>query len=141
MILNQLKRYYNVPQTPLPSVEILKEDRDNWKEVQQNMGLALDEMRINWDAKTLIKLDPTKNKLFEKRTQKKKTDTEITMVESTSKKTATSPSSGLSPSTAAASAASANSSMIVEDLSREASTVTMRGQTPTNSRPSSPKMF
>ena len=93
------------------------------------MGLALDEMRINWDAKSLIKLDPTKNKLFEKRTQKKKPDTEITVVESTSKKTALSP------------IASNSSTMIVEDLSREASTVTMRGQTPTNSRPSSPKLF
>lgn len=122
-------------------MEILKEDRDNWKEVQQNMGLALDEMRINWDAKTLIKLDPTKNKLFEKRTQKKKPGDAETTVESMSKKTAVS--AGLSPSSASAAAAASasSSSMIVEDLSREASTVTMRGQTPTNSRPSSPKMF
>lgn len=47
------------------------------------MGMALDEMRINWDAKRILKLDPEKNKLLEKRTQKKKDET---VIESKSKK-------------------------------------------------------
>lgn len=118
LCLNEIKRYYNVPQTPLPSLDILKEDKDNWLEVQQNMGKALDEMRINWDSKVVIKdLGTTKNQLFEKRMKKAKPNQEITVV-GTPKK--------------------AGNAMVVDDLSREASMVSMRTVTPTNSRPSSP---
>jgi len=137
---NWISRYYNVPQTPLPSVDILKEDKDNWVEVQANMRMALDEMRINWDPKALIKLDPTKNKLFEKRTKKNKPG-EDTAADSSPKK-----SPATSSSTANAAAPPENivsrrptEPMIVEDLSREASTVTMRNESRSNSRPPSPK--
>ena len=117
-------------------MEILKEDKDNWVEVQANMRMALDEMRINWDPKALIKLDPTKNKLFEKRTKKNKPG-EDTAADSSPKK---------SPPTSSTANTAENivsrrptEPMIVEDLSREASTVTMRNESRSNSRPPSPK--
>lgn len=66
---NWISRYHNVPQTPLPSLDILKEDKDQWTEVQQNMGKALDEMRIK---DSVVKLDLSKNKFLEKRMKNKK---------------------------------------------------------------------
>ncbi len=70
-----LKQYTEVPQTPLPSLEILREDKDNWQEIQQNMGKALDEMRINWDHKIKIKeLPVSNNKLLERRMKKTKVE-------------------------------------------------------------------
>ena len=120
-------------------MDILKEDKDNWVEVQANMRMALDEMRINWDPKALIKLDPTKNKLFEKRTKKNKPG-EDTAADSSPKK---SPPTSLSTANAAAPenivSRRPTEPMIVEDLSREASTVTMRNESRSNSRPPSPK--
>jgi hypothetical protein len=53
-------------------LSILKEDKDNWSEVQQNMNLALDEMRINWDNKVPIKaLNEAQNPLLIRRLNKK----------------------------------------------------------------------
>lgn len=70
-----ISQYTQVPQTPLPSLEILREDKDNWQEIQQNMGMALDEMRINWDHKIKIKeLPVSNNKLLERRMKKTKTE-------------------------------------------------------------------
>lgn len=64
-----ISRYQQVPPTPLPSLDILKEDKDQWTEVQQNMGKALDEMRIK---DSVVKLDLSKNKFLEKRMKNKK---------------------------------------------------------------------
>lgn len=66
-----------MPQTPLPSLDILKEDMDQWPEVQENMKKALDEMRINWDNKVKIKeLPVANNPLLERRLKNKKTKTD-----------------------------------------------------------------
>lgn len=112
------QQYTTVPQTPLPSLEILREDRDNWQEVQQNMGKALDEMRINWDHKIKIKeLPVANNPLLERRMKKTKT---------TDNKKMPAP---LAP---------VKNDLIVEDYSRETTMVSMKSVSPANSRPTTP---
>lgn len=87
----------------------MKEDKDNWTEIQQNMGRALDEMRIR-DSKVKIKeLNTVNNPLFERRMKKTKNDHK--------------------------------QHMIVEDVTREPSMISMRSVTPTNSRPSTPPLL
>ncbi len=123
-----LQSYYNVPQTPLPSLDILKEDREMWTEIQQNMGKALDEMRINWDSKVKIKeLKIVNNPLFERRMKKTKGGDDAGEA---SNRSAVSSSDMPPPSTTAI---AFSEPMIVEEYSREQSMVT-----PTNSRQSSP---
>jgi hypothetical protein len=100
-----------VPETPLPSLNILKEDRDNWNQFKENMDHALFEMRIP-DKNLVIKPLPTvSNPLLERRMKKPKT--EQTINKSTNK-----------------------NDLIVEDLTRENTVI--NSKTPTNSRPSSP---
>lgn len=123
--------YFAVPQTPLPSLDILKEDKDNWTEVQQNMGKALDEMRINWDSQFKIKkLTTTNNPLFERRMKKTKTDQTLSNAEQKV------PTLGITIQSELRQTTITNQDMVVEDFCREPSVVSM---TPTNSRPSSPK--
>lgn len=115
-----ISQYTNVPQTPLPTLDILREDKDNWQEVQQNMGKALDEMRINWDQKIIIKeLPVSNNPLLERRMNKK------TKVEGgTSKKaTAMPPPKAMEP---------------IGEYARESTLVSMKSMTPSNSRPTTP---
>ena len=125
---NWISRYFAVPQTPLPSLEILREDRDNWSEVQQNMGKALDEMRINWDSKVkLLELQIVNNPLLNRRMNKK---TKVTTSENCTKQMAPPPPPRKQAQT-----------QDVEMLSREASVVSVDSVvviTPTNSRPASP---
>ena len=45
MILFQ--QYTTVPQTPLLTSQVLKEETDQWPEVQQEMSIALKEMRVD----------------------------------------------------------------------------------------------
>ncbi len=116
------KKYSEVPQTPLPSLEILREDKDNWQEIQQNMGKALDEMRINWDKKIKIKeLPVSNNKLLERRMKKTKTD-----------------SVNLSLKMPAPPVPSGRPQNTVDEYSRETTMVSMTSQSPGNSRPSTP---
>lgn len=115
-----ISQYTTVPQTPLPSLEILREDRDNWQEIQQNMGKALDEMRINWDNKIKIKELPTANNpLLERRMKKKKT------TDNTINTTMPPP-------------VNVKNDLIVEDYSRETTMVSMKSVSPANSRPTTP---
>ncbi|KAI1296626.1 MAP kinase-activated protein kinase 2 [Halotydeus destructor] len=66
-----ISRYQEVPQTPLHSIRVLKEDMDQWPEVQEEMTHALATMRVDYDANIhLKKLDITNNKLLEKRKRK-----------------------------------------------------------------------
>lgn len=128
---NWISRYFAVPQTPLPSLEILREDRDNWSEVQQNMGRALDEMRINWDSKVKLKeLEIVNNPLFQRRMNKK---TKVTTTSENSIKQ-------MAPPPPPPRQQQLNQD--VEMLSREASVVSIDSvvvdATPTNSRPPSP---
>jgi serine/threonine protein kinase len=136
---NWISKYYSVPQTPLPSLEILKEDKDNWVEVQQNMGKALDEMRINWDSKyKLKKLEIVNNPLFERRMNKKaktgaetKSQTKVSFPDQQLTIAGASSMSNITPTNS--SSQLNNMDMVVEDYSREASMVSVRSLTPMNS--------
>ena len=115
-----LKQYMEVPQTPLPSLEILREDKDNWQEIQQNMGKALDEMRINWDHKIKIKeLPVANNPLLERRMKRPK-------VENVNLKLPPPP---VPP---------VRVMNLAEDYSRETTMVSMKSISPNNSRPGTP---
>ena len=48
VIRNQWISQYNaVPQTPLLTSDVLKEETEQWLDVQQGMSLALREMRVD----------------------------------------------------------------------------------------------
>ena len=139
-----LKQYYAVPQTPLPSVEILKEERDAWSEVQQNMGKALDEMRINWDSKVKVKeLNTVKNPLLERRMKKTKVDGPSTTTPTTTTTMTPPPPVGpkenrmtittMTTMTNENSNAASKNDLVVENISREASMISVKSITPTNS--------
>jgi hypothetical protein len=116
-----LKQYTNVPQTPLPTLDILREDKDNWQEVQQNMGKALDEMRINWDQKIVIKELPVSNNPLLERRMNKKTKVD-------NKKSMPPPSAPLGGHAMAP----------IDEYARESTLVSMKSMTPSNSRPTTP---
>jgi len=52
---NWISQYTAVPQTPLLTSQVLKEETDQWPEVQQEMSLALREMRVDQEAKIVVK--------------------------------------------------------------------------------------
>lgn len=57
-----------VPQTPLYSARVLKEEEDQWLDVQDEMANALREMRVDYDQVKQIKgLESANNKLLKKR--------------------------------------------------------------------------
>jgi len=57
-----------VPQTPLCSVNILREDATVWSDVKEEMDQALRTMRIDHEAENMLKtIDACKNSLLEKR--------------------------------------------------------------------------
>lgn len=49
-------QYTAVPQTPLLTSQVLKEETEQWPEVQQEMSLALKEMRVDADSTFTVKL-------------------------------------------------------------------------------------
>lgn len=59
-----------VPQTPLLSAQILREDHENWAEVQEEMTNALATMRVDYDQIHIKKLDDSKNPILQKRRKK-----------------------------------------------------------------------
>jgi mitogen-activated protein kinase-activated protein kinase 2 len=56
-----------VPPTPLVSVQLLKEDKDCWMDVQDEMTNALASMRVDYDQIQIKNLDESKNPMLEKR--------------------------------------------------------------------------
>jgi mitogen-activated protein kinase-activated protein kinase 2 len=44
-----LQQYTAVPQTPLLTSQVLKEENEQWLEMQQEMSMALKEMRVDQD--------------------------------------------------------------------------------------------
>jgi mitogen-activated protein kinase-activated protein kinase 2 len=66
---NWISQYIDVPSTPLPSIEILKEDIDQWNDIRNEMDVALSEMRVNWDSNVPIRNinDVKENALLERR--------------------------------------------------------------------------
>jgi mitogen-activated protein kinase-activated protein kinase 2 len=59
-----------VPATPLVSVQLLREDRDMWPDVQDELTNALATMRVDYDQAPIKKLDESANALIMKRKQK-----------------------------------------------------------------------
>ena len=100
-------------------------------------------MRVNYDPKVKIKeISDSNNPLIARRMKKTKTgETPSAATSATAsanaEPTSTSPSS--SKQQAASKAAPEASGLVVEELTRESSMISVDGNTPTNSRPSSPK--
>uniref|UniRef100_A0A131XEN3 non-specific serine/threonine protein kinase n=1 Tax=Hyalomma excavatum TaxID=257692 RepID=A0A131XEN3_9ACAR len=64
-----IAKYTEVPQTPLYSVRVLREEGDQWPEVQEEMTQALATMRVDYDTVQLKQLADTNNRLLSKRRQ------------------------------------------------------------------------
>lgn len=63
-----IKLYSEVPQTPLITAQVLKEEEDNWMDVQDEMTNALNAMRVDYDHVINIKnLQQSNNPLLKKR--------------------------------------------------------------------------
>ena len=66
--LSWIAQCHQVPQTPLMSVQVLREENAQWGEVQHEMTNALASMRVDYDNATQLKsLKETNNKLLQKR--------------------------------------------------------------------------
>merc|ERR1712038_494606 len=50
-----IAQYTAVPETPLLTSKVLKEETEQWPEVQQEMSLALKEMRVDQENTTILK--------------------------------------------------------------------------------------
>ncbi len=55
------QQYTAVPQTPLATSTVLKEENEQWPEVQQEMSQALREMRVDNDQVNEIAVLATRN--------------------------------------------------------------------------------
>ena len=53
-IFFQFQQYTVVPQTPLLTSQVLKEENEQWPEVQQEMSMALKEMRVDPDQGPML---------------------------------------------------------------------------------------
>lgn len=62
-----IAKYAEVPQTPLHSVHVLKEEEAAWPEVQEEMTRSLATMRVDYDAVHLKNLENSNNPLLNKR--------------------------------------------------------------------------
>ena len=60
-----------MPATPLVTSVVLREETDQWQEVQQGMSLALQEMRVEEQGITLKKPETSKSALMRKRMKDK----------------------------------------------------------------------
>ncbi|KAG8170984.1 hypothetical protein JTE90_013844 [Oedothorax gibbosus] len=64
-----IAQFTEVPQTPLYSVKVLKEEEYAWPDVQEEMTRSLATMRVDYDAVHLKNLDKSNNSLLSKRRQ------------------------------------------------------------------------
>lgn len=60
-----------VPPTPLVSLQVLKEEKDCWEDMQDELTNALASMRVDYDTPQIKPLGGIKNALMEKRGKKK----------------------------------------------------------------------
>ena len=63
--------YQDVPQTPLVSVQVLKDEQELWTDVQEEMSHALRTMRVGDERCTIKKVTDAKNPLLARRAKKK----------------------------------------------------------------------
>jgi mitogen-activated protein kinase-activated protein kinase 2 len=73
MANNWISQHQMVPATPLVSVQVLREDKEVWPDVQDEMTNALATMRVDYDQIQIKNLDDSANPLIQKR-KKKPTD-------------------------------------------------------------------
>jgi len=66
-----ISQYEVVPATPLVTSDVLREETDQWQEVQQGMSLALQEMRVEEQGILLKKPETSKSALMRKRMRNK----------------------------------------------------------------------
>ncbi|XP_054721101.1 MAP kinase-activated protein kinase 2-like [Uloborus diversus] len=66
---NWIAQFTEVPQTPLHSVRVLREEEYAWPDVQEEMTRSLATMRVDYDTVHLKNLDKTNNLLLNKRRQ------------------------------------------------------------------------
>merc|ERR1719219_687153 len=66
-----IAQYTTVPQTPLLTSQVLKEETDQWPEVQQEMSLALKEMRVDPDQNFTVKNPVNSNSALAKKRRNK----------------------------------------------------------------------
>ena len=66
-----LQQYTAVPETPLLTTQVLKDQNEQWPEVQQEMTNALNEMRVNDKPFTVKNPNTSSSKLIEKRRRNK----------------------------------------------------------------------
>lgn len=60
-----------MPQTPLATSQVLKEENDQWPEVQQEMSQALSEMRVDNDQNFTVKNPVSSNSALAKKRRNK----------------------------------------------------------------------
>lgn len=65
-----IAQYTTVPQTPLHTNKVLKEEVDMWPEVQDEMTRSLATMRVDYDQVQIKTLDNSNNALLNKRRKK-----------------------------------------------------------------------
>ncbi|KAL7635489.1 UNVERIFIED_CONTAM: hypothetical protein RMT77_014558 [Armadillidium vulgare] len=63
-------QYTEVPQTPLHTSRILREEGDQWQEVQDEMTRSLATMRVDYDTLKIKGIETANNSLLNKRRQK-----------------------------------------------------------------------
>jgi len=66
-----ISQYEVVPATPLVTSDVLREETDQWQDVQQGMSLALQEMRVEEQGILLKKPETSKSALMRKRMRNK----------------------------------------------------------------------
>ena len=66
----RFQQYTEVPQTPLHTSRILREEGDQWQEVQDEMSRSLATIRVDYDTLNLKEMKSANNKLLEKRRKK-----------------------------------------------------------------------
>merc|ERR1711994_22828 len=67
-----IAQYNTVPQTPLLTSQVLKEETEQWTDIQQEMSLALGEMRVDPPPITVKNFKDSNASLLEKRRNKTK---------------------------------------------------------------------
>jgi len=67
-----ISQYNTVPQTPLLTSQVLKEETEQWTDIQQEMSLALGEMRVDPPPITVKTPNGSKASLLERRRNKAK---------------------------------------------------------------------
>ncbi|TRY70455.1 hypothetical protein TCAL_02386 [Tigriopus californicus] len=66
-----IAQYTAVPQTPLLTSQVLKEENEQWPDVQQEMSLALKEMRVDNESGFTVKNPTTSNSSLAKKRRNK----------------------------------------------------------------------